>query len=136
MSSVVAGYDYVVALSDIETLTNVATITSNEAADSPSNSVEVEINGLSALRVNKTLNTSPPYRVGQALNYTVTVENLNVLDIPNVRLEDSISPITPVGGNVNLLGTPGINLVGRTTESVDYEYIITLDDVTAASVVN
>ena len=136
MSSVVAGYDYVVALSDIENLTNVATITSNEAADSPSNSVEVEINGLSALRVNKTLNTAPPYRVGQALNYTVTVENLNALDITNVRLEDSIAPITPAGGNASLLGTPGINLVGRTTESVDYEYIITLDDVTAASIVN
>ena len=136
MSTVVAGYDYVVALSDIESLTNVATITSNEAADSPSNSVEVEINGLSALRVDKTLNTAPPYKVGEVLNYTVSVENTNLLDIPNVRIEDSIAPITAVGGDSNLLSPNSITLPGRTTASVDYEYTITLDDVTTGNIVN
>lgn len=85
--------------------------------------------------ITKTITSSGPYPAGTPISYEVTVTNSGNLDIFNVFVNESLSPLTNQAGDTDLL-TTGISLAVGDSATVTYDYVVQASDSTSGSVNN
>lgn len=128
-------YDYVVTNDDYVAggITNTATLTSTSISSQASHFTSVDNSGV--MNISKRLTSNTIYTVGSTISYKVDVWNSGGSNVNNIKLTDSVSPLTVTSDLSGILGQ-GRTFIPGGAATVEYDYVVTAADGLNGNVTN